>query len=123
MNNIKRLPDSEFEIMNILWDLDDPIDRRQIEEKLFVKHQIAMTTLLTLLTRLSEKGFIRIEKEGRRSRYYKLIGKKHYLSSQSNSFFKQLCNGDMKVFANALCDSDLSKEDLAELRKLLEEKK
>ncbi|MBQ6125527.1 MAG: BlaI/MecI/CopY family transcriptional regulator [Erysipelotrichaceae bacterium] len=123
MNNIKRLPDSEFEIMNILWDLDDPIDRRQIEEKLFVKHQIAMTTLLTLLTRLSEKGFIRIEKEGRRSRYYKLIGKKDYLSSQSNSFFKQLCNGDMKVFANALCDSDLSKEDLAELRKLLEEKK
>ena len=123
MNNIKRLPDSEFEIMNILWDLDDPIDRRQIEEKLFVKHQIAMTTLLTLLTRLSEKGFIRIEKEGRRSRYYKLIGKKHYLSSQSNSFFKQLCNGDMKVFANALCDSDLSKEDLAELRKLLEVKK
>ena len=123
MDEIRRLPDSEFEIMNILWDLEDPIDRKQIEEKLFAKHQIALTTLLTLLTRLSEKGFIRIEKEGRRSRYYKLVDKKDYLSSQSSSFFRQLCNGDMRVFANALCDSDLSKEDLAKLRKLLEVKK
>ena len=123
MDKIRRLPDSEFEIMNILWDLEDPIDRGQIEERLFEKHQIALTTLLTLLTRLSDKGFIRIEKEGRRSRYYKLVDKKDYLSSQSTSFFRQLCNGDMKVFANALCDSGLSKEDLAELRRLLEEKK
>ena len=123
MDEIRRLPDSEFEIMNILWDLEDPIDRKQIEEKLFAKHQIALTTLLTLLTRLSEKGFIRIEKEGRRSRYYKLVDKKDYLSSQSSSFFRQLCKGDMRVFANALCDSDLSKEDLAKLRKLLEVKK
>ena len=62
MDKIRRLPDSEFEIMNILWDLEDPIDRGQIEERLFEKHPIALTTLLTLLTRLSEKGFIRIEK-------------------------------------------------------------
>ncbi len=121
MEKIRRLPDSEFEIMNILWDLEDPIDRKQIEERLLVKHQIALTTLLTLLTRLSDKGFIRIEKDGRRSRYYKLIDKKDYLSSQSTSFIRQLCNGDMKVFANALCDSGLSKEDLRKLRKLLEE--
>jgi predicted transcriptional regulator len=123
MDKIRRLPDSEFEIMNILWDLDDPIERKQIEERLFEKHQIALTTLLTLLTRLSDKGFIHIEKYGRRSRYYKLIDKKDYLSSQSTSFFRQLCNGDMKIFANALCDSGLSKEDLRELRRLLEEKK
>ena len=122
MEKIRRLPDSEFEIMNILWDLEDPIDRSQIEERLFEKHPIALTTLLTLLTRLSEKGFLRIEKKGRRSSYYKLIDRKDYLSSQSSSFFRQLCNGDVRVFANALCDSDLSKEDLAQLSKLLEEK-
>lgn len=122
MEKIRRLPDSEFEIMNILWDLEDPIDRGQIEERLIEKHPIALTTLLTLLTRLSDKGFIRIEKNGRRSSYYKLIERKDYLSSQSSSFFRQLCNGDMKIFANALCDSDLSKEDLRELRRLLEEK-
>ena len=122
MEKIRRLPDSEFEIMNILWDLEDPIDRSQIEERLFEKHPIALTTLLTLLTRLSEKGFLRIEKKGRRSSYYKLIDRKDYLSSQSSSFFRQLCNGDVRVFANALCDSDLSKEDLAQLSKLLEGK-
>ena len=121
MNDIKRLPDSEFEIMNIIWDLKDPIEREQIEEKLYKKHKIALTTLLTLLTRLSEKGFIRIEKYGRRSRYHTLVSRKDYLSSQSTSFFRKLCGGDVNVFANALCDSELSKEELAQLRKLLRE--
>ncbi len=43
MEKIRRLPDSEFEIMNILWDLEDPIDRGQIEERLFEKEEEADT--------------------------------------------------------------------------------
>ena len=121
MNNIKRLPDSEFEIMNIIWDLKDPADREEIEEKLYKKHKIALTTLLTLLSRLSEKGFIQIEKHGRRSRYHAVVSRKDYLSSQSTSFFRQLCGSDVNVFATALCSSELTKEELAELKKLLEE--
>ena len=121
MNKIKRLPDSEFEIMNIIWDLKDPVDREEIEEKLYKKHKIALTTLLTLLSRLSEKGFIRIEKNGRRSSYHAIVSRKDYLSSQSTSFFRQLCGSDVNVFANALCSSELTKEELAELKKLLEE--
>ncbi|MBR0417925.1 MAG: BlaI/MecI/CopY family transcriptional regulator [Erysipelotrichaceae bacterium] len=122
MSRIRKLPDSEFEIMNIIWDLPEPVERKDIEERLNTKHKIALTTLLTLLSRLSDKGFIRIEKEGRRARYYKLVDKNDYLSYQSSLFFQQLCNSDMSVFANALCDSEISKKDLEELRRLLEER-
>lgn len=117
---IRRLPDAEQEVMQALWSCRAPAARTDIEEILFQTHPMAMTTLLTLLTRLSERGFIRIEKKGRRSVYTPCITQEEYLASQSRSFFERLCGGNLSVFANALCDSGLSREEIAQLRTLLE---
>lgn len=117
---IKRLPDSELEVMQILWSMKSPISRAQVEEAMAKIHPIAQTTLLTLLTRLSKKGFVRIEKNGRSSCYTPLISQECYIANESLSFIQKLCGGNMNVFANALCDSGISKEDLQELRDLLD---
>ena len=119
-NTIRRLPDSELEVMQAVWSCEAPAARIEIEHMLYQSHPMAMTTLLTLLTRLSEKGFLTIEKNGRRSYYTPCISKEDYLASQSKRFFEKLCGGNLSTFANALCDSGLSKEELAELRSLLE---
>ena len=81
---------------------------------------MALTTLLTVLTRLAEKGFVKIEKEGRSSRYFPLITREAYLAGQSRRFLDQLCGGSLSAFAAALCDSGLTREELEELRDLLE---
>ena len=120
LQKIRKLPDSELEVMQAVWACEIPVNRKKIEEHLKDTHPMALTTLLTLLTRLSEKGFLRIEKEGRSSRYYPLITEQAYLASQSNLFFHKLCGGSISIFATALCDSGLTKEELAELRSLLE---
>ena len=120
-NSIRRLPDAELEVMQALWACESPAARTDIEGVLFKTHPMAMTTLLTQLTRLAEKGFISIEKNGRKSFYRPLIHRDDYLASQSRSFFEKLCGGSLSVFANALCDSGLTKEELAELRALLEQ--
>ena len=120
-NSIRRLPDAELEVMQALWECNMPAARSDIEEVLFKTHPMAMTTLLTLLTRLSDKGFISIEKNGRKSYYSPMVTREDYLASQSRSFFEKLCGGSLSVFANALCDSGLTKEELAELRALLEQ--
>ena len=120
-NGIRRLPDAELEVMQALWACNMPAARSDIEEVLFKTHPMAMTTLLTLLTRLSDKGFISIEKNGRKSYYSPMVTREDYLASQSRSFFEKLCGGSLSVFANALCDSGLTKEELAELRVLLEQ--
>ena len=120
-NGIRRLPDAELEVMQALWECNMPAARSDIEEVLFKTHPMAMTTLLTLLTRLSDKGFISIEKNGRKSYYSPMVTREYYLASQSRSFFEKLCGGSLSVFANALCDSGLTKEELAELRALLEQ--
>lgn len=117
---IRRLPDAEQEVMQAVWACNIPAARTDIEEILFKTHPMAMTTLLTLLTRLSEKGFLTIEKKGRRSYYTPCVSQEEYLASQSKNFFEKLCGGNLSTFANALCDSGLTKEELAELRSLLE---
>ena len=64
---IRRLPDAELEVMQAIWSCQPPVPRTDIERNLFHNHPMAITTLLTLLTRLAEKRFIAIEKIGRRS--------------------------------------------------------
>ena len=81
---------------------------------------MALTTLLTVLTRLADKEFVKIEKEGRSSRYFPLITRESYLAGQSRRFLDQLCGGSLSAFAAALCDSGLTREELDELRDLLE---
>ena len=118
---IERLPDGELEVMQALWDCGGPAVRMDVEQVL--PRKLAPTTLLTVLTRLEEKGFLSTEKEGRRCRYTPLVSREEYLANQSSSFFHKLCKGSMRTFAAALCDSDLSREDLEELRELLDQKK
>ena len=119
-SEIRRLPDGELEVMQAVWACTPPAARSDIEAILYQTHPMAMTTLLTMLTRLAEKGFLAIKKNGRRSYYTPLVSQQDYLAAQSKTFVDKLCGGSMSTFAAALCDSGLSKEDLAELRALLE---
>ena len=117
---VRRLPDAELEVMQAVWACKPPVARADVEKILFQTHPMAMTTLLTLLTRLSEKGFLTIEKVGRRSYYTPCVSQEAYLASQSKNFVDKLCGGSLSTFAIALCDSGLTKEELDELRQLLE---
>ena len=119
MKVIKRLPESELEIMQIIWKEPAPVSRILIEERLQQEHPLAPTTILTLLTRLCEKSFLKMKKEGRTNYYYPVITEKEYLASESRSFLDRLFQGSVANFAAALNDGGV-KEELEELRQLLE---
>ena len=118
--SVRRLPDAELEVMQALWACEPPVSRADLELILEKSHPMATTTLLTLLSRLEEKGFVMTEKVGRGKHYFPLVSQKDYLAAQSHRFVKKLCGGSISAFAAALCDSGLSKEELEELRGLLE---
>lgn len=118
-DSIKRLPDSELEVMQAVWSCSPPVSRADIKKHL-PSYPIAQTTLLTLLTRLTEKGFLSSEMDGQRKLFTPLISQQEYLAAQGNRFFNKLCGGSLSTFAAALCDSGLTKEEIAELRILLE---
>ena len=118
--SIRRLPDAELEIMQAAWDCVPPISRADIEKIINETHPMAATTILTLLLRLTERGFLTMEKSGKSNYYTPVVSRADYLATQSKSFLDKLCGGNMRVFATALCDSGLSREELEQLRQLLE---
>ena len=61
-----------------------------------------------------------MKKEGRTNLYEPLITEKEYLAAESRSFLDRLFHGSVAGFATALCDSGIKKEELEELRQLLE---
>ena len=78
-------------------------------------------TQTTVLSRLADKGFLRIEKTGRSAEYRPLVAREDYLARQGRKFYDTLCGGSLPAFAAALCASGLTAEELAELRELLRE--
>ena len=118
---IRRLPDAELEVMQAIWACEEPVKRAAISAILDRTHPMAPTTLLTVLSRLADKGFVQIEKTGRSAEYTPLITRQAYLASQSRRFLDKLCGGSLPAFASALCDGGLTREELKELRALLEE--
>ena len=116
--SLPRLPDAEQEVMHALWQCEIPAERAAVAGKL--TRAMAETTLLTLLTRLAERNFIAIEKVGRRSVYTPLVSRQDYLAARSRSFIDTLCGGSLPTFAAALCEGGLTREELQELRALLE---
>lgn len=118
---LKKISDGELEVMQALWSIDGKASRKDIEEVVCKNHDMAATTLLTFLSRLAEKGFIKIEKVGNANIYSALVDRHEYLSSESSDFIRKICGGSISQFASALCDSDISREELLELKKYLEE--
>ena len=119
-NTICRLPDAELEIMQAIWSCTPPVSRADIECVLRDKHPLAATTILTLLSRLVQRGALMTAKQGRSNVYTPVFSRQDYLAAQSRRFLNKLCGGDIRVLAAALCDSGLSREDTEELRRLLE---
>lgn len=121
---MKRLPDSELEIMMIIWDLNKPVTRTEIEERLGEDRKLSPTTILSFLSRLQEKGFLKVEKSGKNNVYLALVERDDYMQAESRNILKRLYQNSAKNFLAALYDGDsLTKEELDELEEYISEKR
>ena len=123
MKPTKRLPDAEFEIMHIIWQNTPPISTNQIISCLDSNKTWKPQTVLTLLVRLIDKGFLLSEKIGKERTYTPLISQKDYLCIETDSFFDRLHSNSIRSLVNTLYDGkELSDEDVAYLKKWLDER-
>lgn len=121
---MKRLPDSELELMMIIWDAGRPVSRNEIEEQLPGERQLSATTILSFLSRLQEKRFVQVRKEGRNNVYEPLVRKEDYLKQESRSIWKRLYQNSVGNFMAALGQGDeLTDQDLDELQEFLDRKR
>lgn len=120
---MKKLPDAELELMMIIWESEKPVTRVEIEEKLSEDRDVLPNTILTLLTRLEKRGFLKKVRDGKINYYSALVDKEPYLKEASQGILNRMFKGSLKNFAAALYDGEeLSEEDAAELMEFLENK-
>ena len=121
--NIKRLPDAELEVMNALWGAGRPLTRAELQQLLAAK-EWASTTLLALLSRLEEKGFVARQKQGRGYLYTAAVSRQDYLPVESRSLLGRMFGGSAKSLVAALVETDaLSPQDIRELSDYLQQLK
>ncbi len=121
MDKIKRLPESELDIMMIIWESNEAVTSAYVMEKLPEEKKWATTTVLNFLARLADRGFLEITKQGRVNYYKPLIEENDYLQQESSTFLKKMHMGSLKSFVASLYDgSAISMEDLEELKDYVE---
>lgn len=122
MTNIKRLSDAELEIMLLIWDEDSLVTSTAILEKLAGKRDWKLPTLMTVLARLVNKGFLLLEKRGRNNFYAPLISEETYRRAEGKNIFEKLYGSDLMTMVSSLVSSKaVSDEDLQDLRNYLNE--
>ena len=121
MKKYHSLPDGELEIMQIVWQSEPPVSRSAIEAALSKDRRLAPSTIITFLSRLCDKGFLRVERSGRTNLYTPLVTQRDYLAGESRRMLDRLYGGSVSALAVSLSESGVTKAELAELRKLLEE--
>jgi len=119
---MKKLPESEQEIMMIVWEYAEPVSRFQIEEKLNVEKNIAPSTILTLLTRLEKKGFIQKVKNGKSNLYVPLV--ENYIGTVGKNMLDKMFQGSLAKFASSLYDGEkLSSKEVKQLQEFIDRQK
>lgn len=121
--NFTKLPESELQIMQLIWDMEKQGVKDIHAGALLAAYpdeigRLALTTVLTLITRLQNKGFIRLEKHGRANCAIPLADENEYKRKAAADFVATVYHNDPKGLLCALySDGILSEEDIDELRR------
>lgn len=119
--NIPRLPDAELMIMNIIWHAKREVTSAEVAKTLESQKDWSVTTILTFLSRLAERGFLTVRKDGRMNVYKAIIEEAAYIESESKSFLERFHGNSLTSLVAALYDGRaISKQDLNELREFID---
>lgn len=119
----QRLPESELDIMLVLWNGTSPMTRPEIEKVINTKKKLASTTILSLLlTRLESKNFVEVTKQGKLNLYTPLVSQSDYQAHESQSVLEKLYGNSLKKFVTSLYQGKkISSEEIHELSDFLKE--
>jgi BlaI family transcriptional regulator, penicillinase repressor len=117
------ISDAEWEVMNVLWE-SSPQTANQVVEALAGKKNWNPRTVKTLLNRLVKKKALGFEAVGKSYLYRPAIAREQCLRSEARSFVDRVFGGAAgPMIAYFVQNTRLSDEEIAELKRILSEKK
>lgn len=118
------LGDLEADIMDYMWQ-HSPATVREVKEHLAGKRKLAYTTVMTVMSRLVDKGMLSHEERGRSYLYSPTQTFEEFRTRTMDSIFNGLISGFgepvLSHFVESLGSEDAEKLD--ELSRLIEQKK
>ena len=121
MDAVKKLPDAEFQVMKAIWGMAPPVTSASVMEAL-PPEQAASPKIITLLSRLQKKGFLRSEKPGKEREYFPTVTQEEYLQGETQSLVRKFGGTSAPRLVRCLLDDQkLSREDIEELRQWLDQ--
>ena len=120
---IQQISDSELELMKIVWASGGTALYAQIMEELAKAGRTwQKNTVITLLSRLVDKGLLKTSKIGRRNEYAALVSQADYQTAQARTLLNKLYQGSAKGLVATLIQGKLlSPADYEELKQYWEE--
>lgn len=119
---IQKLPESELDLMIVLWKQKNDMSRSEIEKIVNQKKTLAPTTILTLLSRLEKKGVVSVNRDGNLNKYRWLVSQTEYQQKEGKGMLEKLYGNSVKNFVAALYQGrEIDDEDLKELEGFLKE--
>ena len=120
MASLPQITDAESLVMEVLW-TGAPRSADEIIAALAGNAEWQEPTIKTFLNRLLKKGVIRAEYQGRRYLYSPVLERADWVDTQSRSVLNRLFGGRVAPLVAHFGERQaLSKDDLAELRKLID---
>ena len=119
----KRVAELELKILNRLWNLNNRGTVQEVIDSWADPEKPGYTTILKKLQIMEGKGLIKHEKQGRAYIYIPLISKKDVSKNRIEDILKGVFSGNKLDFAHAFFkDTNLTKDELIEIKKMLNEK-
>ena len=116
--------EGELAILQVLWNLNAPATVREVHEELLRSKDTAYTTVLKMLTIMSEKKLVRRDESERSHRYVPVHAEPVVQSSMLKSFLQSTFSGSaFKLVQSALADEHTSTEELEAISKLIAQAK
>ena len=122
MKSMPRISEAEWLVMKVLWG-HSPQTANEVTEVLESQTDWKPKTVKTLLSRLVQKKALGFERAGKAYRYRPLVSEEACARARRRTLLRRVYDGALTpMLAAFIEDEDLTLEDIAELRRLLDRK-
>jgi predicted transcriptional regulator len=111
--------DAELEVLKVLW-ATGPGTVRDVEANMSRRRRkLAYNTILTLLSRLRDKGYVRQDRSGSAHIFRPIVSRDQLITHGLAALADRVCDGTTSPLVHALVKGQLSPAEIADLRRLL----
>ena len=121
--NLDDLGELQRAVVETIWELDEATVR-EVRDSLKNKKKHAYTTILSVMQKLEKAGWLRHRTEGRTYVYRVALTREQAGARSLRKFTQRIFGGDpLRLFQNLIEGHDLSEDDLAEIRKMIDKRR